>query len=127
MLPTGVVPVAVIYLRAAEAPSSSISAAETLGEFPHGHPPVAGVRRDIVSTRGRNIGLPLIAASSALSFGARPAFGDPGFHLIVIVGEVVFGDVVGGGGPDAVMPENVAERLVEMLGGVRPSDIVRMQ
>ena len=59
--------------------------------------------------------------------GLRVAFGDPGLHLVVIVGEIVFGDVVGGGGPDAVMPEDVAQRLVEMLGGVRPADIVRVQ
>src|SRR4051794_35427942 len=55
------------------------------------------------------------------------AFGNPGFHLVVIVGEIVLGDVVGGGGPDAVMPEYVAQCLVEMLGRVRPADIVRMQ
>src|SRR3954464_9989967 len=55
------------------------------------------------------------------------AFGDPGCHLVVVGGEIVFRDVVGGGGPDAVMPEDVAQRLVEMLGRVRPADIVRMQ
>ena len=38
----------------------------------------------------------------------RLAFGDPGLHLVVIVGEIVLGDVVGGGGPDAVMAEDVS-------------------
>src|SRR5205823_5551064 len=55
------------------------------------------------------------------------AFGDPGLHLVVVVGEIILGDVVGGGGPNAVMPEDVAQCLVEMLGGVRPADIVRVQ
>src|SRR5689334_21045284 len=55
------------------------------------------------------------------------ASGDPGLHLVVAVGEIVLGDVVGGGGPDAVMPEDVAERLVEMLGAIWPADIMRVQ
>src|SRR5215472_14902055 len=55
------------------------------------------------------------------------AFGDPGLHLVVVVGEIVFGDVVGGGRPDAVMSEDVAQRPVEMFGCARPADIVRVQ
>ena len=39
----------------------------------------------------------------------------------------IFGDVVGGGDPHALMPENVTQRLVEMFGRVRPADIVRVQ
>jgi hypothetical protein len=59
-------------------------------------------------------------------FRARAfAIGDPGLHLVVVVSEIVLGDVVGGGGPDTVMPEDVGQHLVEMLGRVRPADIVR--
>src|SRR5215469_8383388 len=57
----------------------------------------------------------------------RLAFGDPGLHLVVVVGEIVLGDVVGGGRPDAVMPEDIAQRLVKMLGRIGPADIVRVQ
>src|SRR6516162_11714779 len=54
-------------------------------------------------------------------------FGDPGLHVVVVVREIVFGDVVGGGGPHAVMPEDIAQRLVEMLRSTRTADIVRVQ
>jgi len=43
------------------------------------------------------------------------ACGDPGRHLIVVVGDVILGDVVGGGVPHAIVAENIAQRLVEML------------
>src|SRR6266700_6140408 len=56
-----------------------------------------------------------------------PAFGDPGRHRVVAVGQVILGDVICGGVPDAIVAENVAQRLVEMLCGIRASDIVRMQ
>jgi len=58
---------------------------------------------------------------------AGVAFGDPGLHLVVVVGEIVFRDLVGRRGPDTIMPENISQRLVEMLGRIRPADIVRVQ
>jgi hypothetical protein len=54
-------------------------------------------------------------------------FSNPRRHLVVVVGDVILGDVVGGRVPDAVVAENVAQRLVEMLRGIRTADIVRMQ
>src|SRR5262249_31725158 len=57
----------------------------------------------------------------------RFTLGNPGRHSVVIVGEVIFGYVIGGGVPNAVMTENVPQRFIEMLGGIRSSDIVRMQ
>src|SRR6516165_4396360 len=74
--------------------------------------------------------LPASLRSIASSSGASPrcagvVFGNPGLHVVVIVGEIILGDVIGGGGPDAIMPEDVAQCLVEMLGRVRPADIVR--
>src|SRR5580704_6577907 len=76
--------------------------------------------------------LPVSLRSIALSFPASPQFtrlavGDPGLHTVVIVGEIVLGNVIGCRGPDAVMSEDVAERLVEVLGGVWPADIMRVQ
>ena len=55
------------------------------------------------------------------------AFSDPLRHPVVVVGDIIFGDVVGGGGPDAVMPEDIAQRLVKMVGSAWPADIVRVQ
>src|SRR5215831_4587337 len=69
----------------------------------------------------------LPASFRSMRLSLRLAFGDPGLHLVVVVGEIILGDVVAGGRPDAVMPEDVAQRLVEMLGRVRPADIVRVQ
>src|SRR5260370_27826021 len=54
-------------------------------------------------------------------------FSNPRRYLAVVVGDVILGDVVGGGVPDTVVAENVAQRLVEMLRGIRAPDIVRMQ
>src|SRR4051812_9777360 len=53
--------------------------------------------------------------------------GDPRRDLIVVVGDVVLGDIVGGSVPDALMAQNVFERLVEIFGRIRPADIVGMQ
>jgi Bacterial Ig-like domain len=39
------------------------------------------------------------------------ACGDLGRHLIVVVGDVILGDVVGGGVPHAIVAENIAQRL----------------
>src|SRR6267142_3470591 len=55
------------------------------------------------------------------------AFSDPGRHLVVAVRNVILGDVVGGGVPDTVVTENIAQSLVEMLRGIRTPDIVRMK
>src|SRR5438034_8954465 len=55
------------------------------------------------------------------------AFSDPGRHLVVAVCNVILGDVVGGGVPNAVVTENVPQSLVEMLRGVRTPDIVRVK
>src|SRR6516164_11580773 len=55
------------------------------------------------------------------------AFGDPGRDVVVTVGEVILGNVVGRRVPDAVMAENIPQRLIEMLGGIGATDIVRMQ
>src|SRR6202040_3762166 len=80
-----------------------------------------------ISISGRESRSAGIAIFSASSFRLRPAFGDPGLHLVVEVGEIVLGDFIGGGGPNAFMSEDVAQRLVKMLGRVRPADIVRVQ
>jgi len=53
------------------------------------------------------------------------AFGYAGQPLIIAVGDVILGDVVDGGRPDAVIAENVPQRLIEVLGGIRTPDIVR--
>jgi hypothetical protein len=52
---------------------------------------------------------------------------DPRRNLVVAVCDVILGNVVGGGIPDAVVAEDVPQRLVEMLGGIRTPDIVRMK
>src|ERR1700724_2045910 len=54
-------------------------------------------------------------------------FSNPRRHLVIVVGDVIFGYVVGGRVPDAVVAENIAQRLVEMLRGIGAPDIVRMQ
>ena len=53
------------------------------------------------------------------------AFGYAGQPLIIAVGDVILGDVVDGGRPDAVIAENVPQRLIEVLGGIRTPDLVR--
>src|SRR6266849_1240470 len=55
------------------------------------------------------------------------AFSDPGRHLVIIVGDVILGNVVGGRVPDAVVAEDVPQSLVEMLRRIRAPDIVRMK
>lgn len=55
------------------------------------------------------------------------AFSDPGRYFVVIVSHVILGDVIGGRVPDAVVTENVLQRLVEILRGIGTPDIVRMK
>src|ERR1700730_1420024 len=59
--------------------------------------------------------------------GLGLAFSNPGRHLVVAVGDVILGNVVGGGVPNTVVAENVPQSLVEMLRGVRAPDIMRMK
>src|ERR1700746_3810665 len=64
---------------------------------------------------GRTAGPVAARNSSSSPTPARPirpacaagAFGDPGLHVVVVVGEIVFRDLVGRRGPDAVMPKDV--------------------
>src|SRR6516164_117695 len=63
--------------------------------------------------------------SGALRLSA--ASSNPGRHLVIAVGDVIFGNVVGGGVPNAVVAENVPKSLVEMLRRIRTPDIVRMK
>jgi hypothetical protein len=51
-------------------------------------------------------------------------FSNPRRHLVVVVGDIVLDNVVGGRVPDAVVAENVTQRLVEMLRGIGAPDIV---
>src|SRR4051812_22699563 len=53
--------------------------------------------------------------------------GDPGPHLIVVVGNVVLGYVVGSGVPDAVMTQDIPQCLIQIFRRVWTSDIVWMQ
>jgi hypothetical protein len=53
--------------------------------------------------------------------------GDPGHHMVVVVGDVVLGDVVRSGVPDAVVAQDISQCLVEILCRVRAPDVVRMQ
>src|SRR6516162_10602221 len=57
----------------------------------------------------------------------RFAFDNPGLHPVVVVCEIILGDVVGGGVPDAVVAKNVPQCLIEVLGGIATTDIVGMQ
>ena len=84
-----------------------VSGDRGLDQFPSGHITRFSRKSCAISISGRESGPPG-ATSSGLSFRLRLAVGDPGFHLVVVVGEIVLGDVVGGGGPDAVIPEDVA-------------------
>ena len=60
--------------------------------------------------------LPVPRSENASPQFTRLAFGDPRLHLVVVVGQIILGDIVGSGGPDAVMPEDVAERLATREG-----------
>ena len=53
--------------------------------------------------------------------------GDPGHHMVIVVGDVVLGDVVRSGVPDAVMAQDISQCLVEIFCRVRAPDVVRMQ
>jgi hypothetical protein len=46
--------------------------------------------------------------------------------MVVMVGDVIFGDVVGGGIPGNIMADDIPQRLVEIFRHVRSPDIVRM-
>jgi hypothetical protein len=52
---------------------------------------------------------------------------NPGRHSVITVGDVILGNIVGGGVPHAVVAENVAQSLVEMPCGIRAADIVRVK
>src|SRR5262245_52723734 len=54
-------------------------------------------------------------------------FSNPRRHLVVVVGDVILGNIVGRRMPHAIVAEDVPQRLVEMFCGIGPPDIVRMQ
>jgi len=62
---------------------------------------------DLMSVAARNSASSPTPARPIRPACAAGAIGDPGLHVVVVVGEIIFRDLVGRRGPGAVMPKDV--------------------
>src|SRR4029453_19523285 len=86
---------------------------------------MAQIRRGIPAFRatGAAVLVPYLCTVGRTRLVLGFACGDPGCHLVVVVGDVILSDIVGSRLPHAIVTEDVPQRLVEILGGIGPPDI----